>query len=239
MALDSNKEPIFREHPAPPDHKYSQTDVLRTALERSIEREDADYLVWSTCDFVIPTDFFEKMETGQAMPEYCCCVLPQRNNFDAGSIRSYLMFYFVIDIFVFKLSRVSAEKFKRLNDSYLNLGWGCFEHFLSAVPHALEIETYNLANRSNIIEYENPYIEFSETRKNQIIEWRKNPTRLIGFLAEHNFSKKFSTGSMYYLFYKNTRLRDVGLTLTITLPNLSVKLLRGTWRFLAGCRNAR
>jgi hypothetical protein len=121
----------------------------------------------------------------------------------------------------------------------LNLGWGCFEHFLSAVPHALGIEMCNLANRSNIIKYGNPYIEFSETRQNQIIEWRENQTRLIRFLAEHNLSKKFSTGSMYYLFYKNTRLRDMGVTLIISLPHLLVKLLRGAWRFLAGCRNAR
>jgi hypothetical protein len=218
----------YSEFKPPEGHKYSQTTVLGSALDRFIGNTSADYLVWSTCDFTIPSNFFENIGSAVRQEEFCCCILPQQNICDNDMWRKRFMFHFGLDLFVFKLNQSSAEKFKRLNASHLNAGWGCFEHFLSSIPIALGIEMCNLASRVNITKYGNPYADFSETRQSQINEWRGNQSRLLVFLNAQKLSEKFATGSMYYLLWKNTRFKDVGIGLVLTLPHLLMKASKST-----------
>ena len=222
--LQKSKANFFHKNCIPPKgRKYSQTIILDYGLEIFTSTKQYTHFIWSTCDFTFSDNFLESMLTNNSSNQKCSFILPQRHMKSGGVVNTFA-FNFGIDWFMYELKQEKALIFKKINGDYENIGWGCFEHFLSAAPHLLGIETRNAFKLGNIIKYDNDRVAFSETRKSQIDEWNENNDRLISFLSRYGLSKLFATGSMYFLFYKNTRLADISPSLLLTLPDLLRKL---------------
>ena len=222
--LKKSKSNFFHKNCTPPQGaKYSQSVILDYGLEIFTSTKQYTHFIWSTCDFTFSDDFLETMLKNNSSNQKCSFILPQRHIKSSG-VTNPFAFNFGIDWFMYELKQEKALIFKKINSDYENIGWGCFEHFLSAVPHLLGMETRNAFKLGNILKYDNDREAFSETRKSQIIEWNENNERLLSFLSHHELSKLFATGSMYFLFYKNTRFSDISPKLLLTLPDLFRKL---------------
>lgn len=222
--LQKSKTNFFLKNFKPPKGaKYSQSVILDYGLEVFISKREYTHFIWSTCDFTFPDNFLENILKYHPANQKCTFILPQRQVKKNGFINPFA-FNFGMDWFMYELSQERAQTFKRLNSDYDNIGWGCFEHFLSAVPHLLSMEISNVFKMGNILKYDNDRTAFNETRKKQIAEWNENNQRLRSFLSRHELSQLFATGSMYFLFFKNTKFSDINLELLLTVPDLFRKL---------------
>ncbi len=228
--LDKNTKLIFKERARPPNAKYSQTHIMGDGLSEFCENEFYDVLVWSTCDFEAPRNLIDVCCQNKKNSEYISCIMPQYHQTNRGHLFDSLAFNFGIDIFVLNISTETAQKMEQLVSRYSNVDWGCYEHFLSSMSDALNIKMINAAKRTNIRKYGNSYIDFGDTRSKQIVQWAANRDRLKDYLSSEGLSHNFADGSMYYLFWRNTRFVDLGIVHLVTFPSLMLKLAFSLFR---------
>jgi hypothetical protein len=200
--------------------KYSQTIVLDKALNCLLNYE-ADILIWSTADieFSINNKFLNSIEENAAYTFF-----PNKMQIFPKKKENKNYPYYGLDVFIFCLNKKKIKEFIKINKSYSNFDWGCFEHFLMAATEKLGIKIVNLYTTFPIIKYANDRKFNSVIRTNEIYSWKKNQDRLINFLKKNKLSRFYATGSMYFLAYKLIKNSKFNLNLILIYFRLFFQL---------------
>ena len=205
--------------------KYSNKLMLENGLNQFL-KDDFKYFIYSTADLLIPKNIFshiESMKEFNSSDECCALVYPNilKKN---GLIKSVTTPHYGIDIFIFKITKKSAEKLKNAILNWHQYDWGINDNFYVSVCELLNLPIYNIYKDINIIKHENDFKTINENRDWQINSWNENQKYLINFLKDNNLPKLYATGSYYYLLLKIFRLRDTSINLIITYIKFYLKL---------------
>ena len=195
----------------PPNKKYSNKIMLKNALDQFLEDDKFQYLVYSTADIIVPNNLFSVLQ--KINEDNFCALIYPNTQIKNGQLRNSYWPHYGIDLIVFKLSRMNAQKFKIIIKDYNQYDWGIIENFYIAASEVLNLKKINLFKSCNVIKFENDLETFSEDRSWQVKSWKKNQEYLINFLKKNNLSKLYAYGSYYYLLYKIFRLKDLNINL--------------------------
>ena len=209
----------------PRGKKYSNKLMLENGLNQFL-KDDFKYFIYSTADLLIPKNIFshiESMKEFNSYHEFCALVYPNilKKN---GIIKSVTTPHYGIDIFIFKITKKSAEKLKNAILNWHQYDWGINDNFYVSVCELLNLPIYNIYKDINIIKHENDFKTINENRDWQINSWNENQKYFINFLKDNNLPKLYATGSYYYLLLKIFRLKDMSINLVITYIKFYLKL---------------
>ena len=209
----------------PGGKKYSNKLMLENGLNQFL-KDDFKYFIYSTADLLIPKNIFshiESMKEFNSSDECCALVYPNilKKN---GLIKSVTTPHYGIDIFIFKITKKSAEKLKNAILNWHQYDWGINDNFYVSVCELLNLPICNIYKDINIIKHENDFKTINENRDWQINSWNENQKYLINFLKDNNLPKLYATGSYYYLLLKIFRLKDMSINLVITYIKFYLKL---------------
>ena len=209
----------------PRGKKYSNKLMLENGLNQFL-KDDFKYFIYSTADLLIPKNIFshiESMKEFNSSDECCALVYPNilKKN---GLIKSVTTPHYGIDIFIFKITKKSAEKLKNAILNWHQYDWGINDNFYVSVCELLNLPICNIYKDITIIKHENDFKTINENRDWQINSWNENQKYLINFLKDNNLSKLYATGSYYYLLLKIFRLKDMSINLVITYIKFYLKL---------------
>ena len=197
----------------PDGKKYSNKIMLDYALNQFIDKDDFQYLIYSTADIVVPNNLF-KILSNIKDGKYCALIFPN-THVTNGKIKNNFWPHYGIDLIIFKISKNDAKNFQQIIKNYNQYDWGINENFYVAVAEALNLKLFNLFKFLNVIKFDNDFGAFEEDRTWQIESWKENQKYLLEFLKDNNLSKFYAYGSYYYLLYKILRLRDLNINLLI------------------------
>ena len=205
--------------------KYSNKLMLENGLNQFL-KDDFKYFIFSNADLLIPKNIFSHIES---MKEFNfsveCCALVYPNILKKnGIIKSVTTPHYGIDIFIFKITKKSAEKLKNAILNWHQYDWGINDNFYVSVCELLNLPICNIYKDITIIKHENDFKTINENRDWQINSWNENQKYLINFLKENNLPKLYATGSYYYLLLKIFRLKDMSINLVITYIKFYLKL---------------
>jgi len=195
----------------PPGKKYSNKLMLDNALDQFLEKDDFQYLIYSTADIIVPNNLFLTLENINE-DNFCALVYPN-THIKNGVLNNNYWPHYGIDLIVFKLSKTKANKFKDIIKDYNQYDWGINENFYVAVSEALNLKIINLFKYCNVLKFENDFETFVEDRSWQIKSWKENQRYLINFLKKNNLNKLYAHGSYYYLLYKIFNFKDLNINL--------------------------
>ena len=204
----------IKKNSLPENKKYSNKLMLDNALNQFID-EDFDFLVYSTADILIPSYIFkyvEEMNIYKSDKEFCVLVYPnilQKN----GIVKSVTFPHYGIDIFIFKINKHTAKKFKNSIIHWNQYDWGINDNFYVSICDLLDLPIYNIYKNVSIIKFENDFKTINESRNWQISSWKENKKYFMNFLKKNKLSIFYAHGSYYYLLYKIFRFRDFNLNL--------------------------
>lgn len=198
----------------PDGKKYSNKIMLDYALNQFIDKDDFQYLIYSTADIVVPNNLF-KILSNIKDEKYCALIFPN-THVTNGKIKNNFWPHYGIDLIIFKISKNDAKNFQQIIKNYNQYDWGINENFYVAVAEALNLKLFNLFKFSNVIKFDNDFGAFEEDRTWQIESWKDNQKYLLEFLKDNNLSKFYAYGSYYYLLYKILRLRDLNINLLLS-----------------------
>ena len=209
----------------PRGKKYSNKLMLENGLNQFL-KDDFKYFIYSTADLLIPKNIFshiENMKEFNSYHEFCALVYPNilKKN---GIIKSVTTPHYGIDIFIFKITKKSAEKLKNAILNWHQYDWGINDNFYVSVCELLNLPICNIYKDITIIKHENDFKTINENRDWQINSWNENQKYLINFLKDNNLPKLYATGSYYYLLLKIFRLKDMSINLVITYIKFYLKL---------------
>ena len=205
--------------------KYSNKLMLENGLNQFL-KDDFKYFIYSTADLLIPKNIFfhiENMKEFNSYHEFCALVYPNilKKN---GIIKSVTTPHYGIDIFIFKITKKSAEKLKNAILNWHQYDWGINDNFYVSVCELLNLPICNIYKDITIIKHENDFKTINENRDWQINSWNENQKYFINFLKDNNLPKLYATGSYYYLLLKIFRLKDMSINLVITYIKFYLKL---------------
>ena len=205
--------------------KYSNKLMLENGLNQFL-KDDFKYFIYSTADLLIPKNIFshiENMKEFNSYHEFCALVYPNilKKN---GIIKSVTTPHYGIDIFIFKITKKSAEKLKNAILNWHQYDWGINDNFYVSVCELLNLPIYNIYKDINIIKHENDFETINENRDWQINSWNENQKYFLNFLEDNNLSKLYATGSYYYLLLKIFKLKDMSINLAITYIKFYLRL---------------
>ncbi len=198
----------------PDGKKYSNKIMLDYALNQFIDKDDFQYLIYSTADIVVPNNLF-KILSNIKDEKYCALIFPN-THVTNGKIKNNFWPHYGIDLIIFKISKNDAKNFQQIIKNYNQYDWGINENFYVAVAEALNLKLFNLFKFLNVIKFDNDFGAFEEDRTWQIESWKENQKYLLEFLKDNNLSKFYAYGSYYYLLYKILRLRDLNINLLLS-----------------------
>ena len=209
----------------PKGKKYSNKLMLEYSLDQFL-KGDFKYFIYSTADLLIPKNIFshiENMTEFNSYHEFCALVYPNilKKN---GLIKSYTTPHYGIDIFIFKITKKSAEKLKNAILNWHQYDWGINDNFYVSVCELLNLPICNIYKDITIIKHENDFKTINENRNWQINSWNENQKYFLNFLKDNNLPKLYATGSYYYLLFKIFRLKDVSMRLIIVYIKFYLKL---------------
>ena len=205
--------------------KYSNKLMLENGLNQFL-KNDFNYFIYSTADLLIPKNIFshiENMKEFNSYHEFCALVYPNilKKN---GIIKSVTTPHYGIDIFVFKITKKSAEKLKNAILNWHQYDWGINDNFYVSVCELLNLPICNIYKDITIIKHENDFKTINENRDWQINSWNENQKYFLNFLKDNNLTKLYATGSYYYLLFKIFRLKDLSMRLIIVYIKFYLKL---------------
>ena len=205
--------------------KYSNKLMLENGLNQFL-KDDFKYFIYSTADLLIPKNIFSHIESMKEFNSYheCCSLVYPNILKKNGLIKSVTTPHYGIDIFIFKITKKSAEKLKNAILNWHQYDWGINDNFYVSVCELLNLPILNIYKDINIIKHENDFKTINENRDWQINSWNENQKYLINFLKDNNLSKLYATGSYYYLLLKIFRLKDMSINLVITYIKFYLKL---------------
>ena len=201
----------------PKGKKYSNKVMLENGLNQFL-KDDFKYFIYSTADILIPKNIFshvESMKEFDAFREFCALVYPnilQKN----GLIKSVSDPHYGIDIFIFKITKKSAEKLKNAILNWNQYDWGINDNFYVSICELLNLPILNIYKDISILKFENDFKTINENRDWQINSWKENQKYFLNFLKKNNLSKLYATGSYHYLLLKIFRLKDMNINLIKT-----------------------
>ena len=209
----------------PRGKKYSNKLMLENGLNQFL-KDDFKYFIYSTADLLIPKNIFSHIESIKEFnsSDECCALVYPNILKKNGLIKSVTTPHYGIDIFIFKITKKSAEKLKNAILNWHQYDWGINDNFYVSVCALLNLPIYNIYKDINIIKHENDFKTINENRDWQINSWNENQKYLINFLKDNNLSKLYATGSYYYLLLKIFRLKDMSINLIITYIKFYLKL---------------
>jgi len=206
---------ILKEYPKknlPTGERFSNKIMCENALQEYCKKSsDYDYLIYSTCDIIVPNNLLEELKNIE-YKNFMAYVFPN-TLIKNGKLFNKINPIYGVDIIIFKIDKKIAKKFFTLNKDWEQYGWGINENYFMCMKDALNIPSINLWKKMDVIKFENDFKSFKETRKNQIIEWNKNNKYFIRFLRKNNLSLFWSKGSYYYLILRHFNCRLLSLSL--------------------------
>ena len=156
--------------------------MLDYALDQYIEKDDFEYLIYSTADIIVPNNLFKIMSEIKDN-EFCALVYP--NSLIVNSrIENSFWPHFGIDLIIFKISKKKAIFFKEIIKNYDQYDWGVIENFYISIAEALNLKIHNLFKKVNVIKFNNDFQAFTEDRTWQINSWKENQKYFINFLKK-------------------------------------------------------
>ena len=216
----------FPRNKLPSGTKYSNKIMLENALDQYL-KNNFEYLIYSTADILLPNNLFEEVENIERKlgknKEFCSLVFPNILNKN-GYIKSYTTPHYGIDLFIFKLKKISVIKLKKAIKSWKQYDWGINDNFYVSVCELLNLPIFNIYKKIEIIKFENDFKTINENRGWQINSWKKNQKYFINFLKKNNISLFYAYGSYYYLLMKILKLRDFNINLLIVYLKFYAKL---------------
>ena len=198
----------------PPHKKYSNKIMLDNALDQFINKDNFDYLIFSTADIIVPQNLF--LELSKIKNENFCALVYPNIHITNGIIKSNYWPHYGIDLIVFKISKKKAIKFKELITSYNQYDWGVIENFYISVCEVLNLNIINLFKHMNVLKFDNDFKAFKENREWQTKSWKENQVYFVNFLNENKLSKLYAYGSYYYLLYKIFNFKDLNFKLILS-----------------------
>ena len=200
----------------PNGKKYSNKLMLENGLDQFL-KGDFKYFVYSTADLLIPKNIFSHIESIKEFNsnDECCALVYPNILKKNGLIQSYTTPHYGIDIFIFKITKKTAEKFKCAILNWSQYDWGINDNFYVSVCELLNLPIFNIYKDINIIKHENDFKTINENRDWQIESWKNNNNFFKKFLKENNLSSLYSTGSYHFLLYKIFRIKDMNYNLFI------------------------
>jgi hypothetical protein len=195
----------------PYNKKYSNKLMLDNALSQFLEKDNFEYLIYSTADIIVPNNLF-KVLTSIKESSFCALVYPN-THIKNGIINNNYWPHYGIDLIVFKFSKEKVSEFKEIIKDYNQYDWGINENFYIAVSEALNLKKMNLFKYCNVLKFENDFESFTEDRTWQIKSWKENRIYLVNFLKKNNLSKLYAYGSYYYLLLRIFRFKDLNINL--------------------------
>ena len=209
----------------PRGKKYSNKLMLENSLNQFL-KGDFKYFIYSTADLLIPKNIFSHIESIKEFNsnEECCALVYPNILKKNGLIKSYTTPHYGIDIFIFKITKKTAEKFKNSIINWHQYDWGINDNFYVSVCELLNLPIFNIYKDINIIKHENDFKTINENRDWQINSWNENQKYFLNFLKDNNLSKLYATGSYYYLLFKIFRLKDLSMRLIIVYIKFYLKL---------------
>ena len=142
----------------PPQKKYSNKIMLEYALDQYIEKDDFEYLIYSTADIIVPNNLFKVMSEIQEN-NFCAVVYPNSlivNN----RIENSFWPHYGIDLIVFKMSKKKAIFLREIIKDYNQYDWGIIENFYISVAEVLNLKIHNLFKKINVIKFNNDFQAF-------------------------------------------------------------------------------
>ena len=205
--------------------KYSNKLMLENGLNQFL-KDDFKYFIYSTADLLIPKNIFSHIESIREFNSFDeCCALVYPNILKKnGQIKSYTTPHYGIDIFIFKITKKSAEKFKNAILNWHQYDWGINDNFYVSVCELLNLPICNIYKDITIIKHENDFKTINENRDWQINSWNENQKYFLNFLEDNNLPKLYATGSYYYLLLKIFKLKDISFNLAITYTKFYLRL---------------
>ena len=209
----------------PNGKKYSNKLMLENGLDQFL-KGNFKYFIYSTADLLIPKNIFSHIESIKEFNSYDeCCALVYPNILKKnGLIKSFTTPHYGIDIFIFKISKKTAEKFKNSIINWHQYDWGINDNFYVSVCELLNLPIFNIYKDINIVKHENDFKTINENRDWQINSWNENKKYFLNFLKDNNLPKLYATGSYYYLLFKIFRLKDMSIKLIIVYIKFYLKL---------------
>ncbi len=209
----------------PSGKKYSNKLMLENGLNQFL-KNDFNYFIYSTADLLVPKNIFshiENMKEFNSYHEFCALVYPNilKKN---GIIKSVTTPHYGIDIFIFKITKKSAEKLKNAILNWHQYDWGINDNFYVSVCELLNLPICNIYKDITIIKHENDFKTINENRDWQINSWNENQKYFLNFLEDNNLPKLYATGSYYYLLLKIFKLKDISFNLAITYTKFYLRL---------------
>ena len=201
----------------PSGKKYSNKLMLENGLNQFL-KSDFNYFVYSTADLLIPKNIFSHIESIKEFNsnDECCALVYPNILKKNGLIKSVTTPHYGIDIFIFKITKKSAEKLKNAILNWHQYDWGINDNFYVSVCELLNLPIFNIYKDINIIKHENDFKTINENRDWQINSWNENQKYFLNFLEDNNLSKLYAKGSYHYLLLKIFRLKDMNINLIIT-----------------------
>ena len=194
----------------PQEKKYSNKYMLKYSLEEFLQG-NYDYYIHSTADLIVPSNIIDnliKFKNNNIL----FFIFPNSLVVN-GKIIDPSTPIFGIDIFIFKIDKPKAKIFLDLVECWEQYDWGIVDNFLISVADKINLQFVNLFKISNIIKYENDFLNFKEDTSWQKESWMKNNEYFLIFLKKNNISSLYAKGSYYYLAYKFFRIKDLNLNL--------------------------
>ena len=195
----------------PEGKKYSNKLMLENALNQFIDKDDFQYLIYSTADVIIPNNLF-KVLSKIKLDKFCALIYPNTHVTD-GKIKSNFWPHYGIDLIIFKISKNDAKKFQLMIKNYNQYDWGINENFYIAASEALNLKIFNLFKFSNVLKFDNDFGAFTEDRSWQVKSWKENQGYFLRFLKDNKLSLFYAYGSYYYLLYKIFNIKDLNFNL--------------------------
>ena len=96
----------------PENKKYSNKIMLDFALDQYIEDGSFEYLVYSTADIIVPSNFAESLI--KIKEENFCSFIWPNVHIVNGNVKNTFWPHYGIDLIIFKLSLGKAKKFKEI-----------------------------------------------------------------------------------------------------------------------------
>ena len=182
----------------PENKKYSNKIMLDFALDQYIEDGSFEYLVYSTADIIVPSNFAKSLIKIKE-ENFCSFIWPNIHVVN-GNVKNTFWPHYGIDLIIYKLSLSKAKKFKEIIKSYNQYDWGMNENFYISACDALNLKRNNLYKYSKVLKFDNDFQAFTEDRSWQIKTWNENQKYFLNFLKENKISILYAYGS-YFIFF--------------------------------------
>ena len=188
--------------------------MLDFALDQYIENGSFEYLVYSTADIIVPSNFAKSLIKIKE-ENFCSFIWPNIHVVN-GNVKNTFWPHYGIDLIIFKLSLSKAKKFKEIIKSYNQYDWGMNENFYISACDALNLKRNNLYKYSKVLKFDNDFKAFTEDRLWQIKTWNENQKYFLNFLKENKISILYAYGSYFYLLFRVFNLKDLNFSLFIS-----------------------